>query len=136
MSNEADHVKVARLLQSFHTAYGRLDSSLESWDQVSDDHPSKKQMIAVCKEIIEVAHPLARGRRKQAEAFALFVPIRHSGPTEMSARKPRKLSMSSNWKRAGGDVVCDHCGLKYYDHPRDVHQESLTILCDGKRVKL
>lgn len=44
--------------------------------------------------------------------------------------------------RASGDVVCEICGRKYYDHPMDEEQLSydgrpfLHIGCDGKRLKL
>lgn len=43
--------------------------------------------------------------------------------------------------RAGGDVVCDQCGLTFHDHPPDVADypestQGLTILCDKTRVHL
>lgn len=38
--------------------------------------------------------------------------------------------------RAGGDVVCKTCGKKYYDHPRDVDYPFMTVMCDGRLVKL
>jgi endogenous inhibitor of DNA gyrase (YacG/DUF329 family) len=38
--------------------------------------------------------------------------------------------------RAGGDVVCDTCGRKFYDHPKDADYPFLKVLCDGSAVKL
>lgn len=46
--------------------------------------------------------------------------------------------------RAGGDTTCPICARVYYDHPRDRSPAAagydgsapLTILCDGRRVKL
>lgn len=44
--------------------------------------------------------------------------------------------------RVGGDVICDDCGKKYYDHPLDKEVLSydgypfLNIRCDGVRLKL
>lgn len=42
----------------------------------------------------------------------------------------------STWFRAGGDVVCDACGMLYYDHPIEPDMEILHVLCSGARVKL
>jgi hypothetical protein len=39
--------------------------------------------------------------------------------------------------RAGGDVICKHCGKLYYDHPYFAEPyEWLTIVCNGDIVKL
>lgn len=44
--------------------------------------------------------------------------------------------------RAGGDVICEVCGKKYYDHPMDKEILSwggypfLNVGCDGTRLKL
>jgi hypothetical protein len=38
--------------------------------------------------------------------------------------------------RAGGDVVCEQCGEKLYDHPADPRDAFLTITCSRERVKL
>ena len=38
--------------------------------------------------------------------------------------------------RAGGDVECPDCGLSYRHHPEHPYHTFLTILCDGKLVKL
>jgi hypothetical protein len=39
------------------------------------------------------------------------------------------------FQRACGDCVCEHCGLKYFDHP-PVYDGILHLLCDGTFVKL
>lgn len=39
------------------------------------------------------------------------------------------------YDRAGGDCVCDKCGLKYFDHPNG-SEDFLTLLCNGTQVKL
>lgn len=39
-------------------------------------------------------------------------------------------------RRAGGDVICDVCGKRYYDHPVIEDFEWLHITCDNKIVKL
>lgn len=36
-------------------------------------------------------------------------------------------------ERAGGDVVCDKCGLLYFDHPEE---NGLVLTCDGRLWKL
>lgn len=38
--------------------------------------------------------------------------------------------------RAGGDVLCEECGRKLYDHPQWPPMPFLHILCDGSVVKL
>lgn len=40
------------------------------------------------------------------------------------------------WRRAGGDCVCQVCGRKYYDHPQHVPHYYLRMLCNGDLVKL
>lgn len=40
------------------------------------------------------------------------------------------------WVRASGLCVCRRCGLPYADHPHDVDEPDLVILCDRSRVKL
>lgn len=47
-----------------------------------------------------------------------------------------------SFTRAGGLVICGHCGLQYIDHPMSPHYLSydqrpfLHRLCDGRLVKL
>lgn len=38
--------------------------------------------------------------------------------------------------RCGGDVICEHCGRKYYDHPVEPEYPFLHLLCDGSVAKL
>lgn len=38
--------------------------------------------------------------------------------------------------RAGGECVCDQCGMIYLYHPAWPWEPSLTLLCDGTRYKL
>jgi hypothetical protein len=38
--------------------------------------------------------------------------------------------------RAGGGCVCEWCGRQYAAHFNDLREEYLTVLCDGRRVKL
>ena len=58
------------------------------------------------------------------------------------APRKRKKKTEPKMIRASGDVVCDDCGKKYYDHPEDKGQLSfdgrpfLHIRCDGMRLKL
>lgn len=40
------------------------------------------------------------------------------------------------FRRAGGDVICDECGSKYYDHPQHPAFGFLNVICDGSIVKL
>lgn len=37
------------------------------------------------------------------------------------------------FQRAGGDVLCEHCGLPYFDHPE---RDDLHLTCAGDLVKL
>lgn len=41
-----------------------------------------------------------------------------------------------DYVRAGGDVLCDRCGLPYHDHGSVPGAEWLTPLCNGRLVKL
>ncbi len=53
-------------------------------------------------------------------------------------------SRIANFYRAGGDVVCETCGKKYYDHPMYMPsakatyngQPILNEICNGDLVKL
>lgn len=38
--------------------------------------------------------------------------------------------------RASGDCVCEHCGDSYYKHAEHPLAPWLTMLCDGRNVKL
>lgn len=63
---------------------------------------------------------------------------------EAAARPVGDADRRRAFVRAGGDCVCDTCGLVYYDHPRDIEPAdggdlggpALTVLCDRTRVKL
>lgn len=39
-------------------------------------------------------------------------------------------------ERAGGDVECEHCGLVYFQHPHDLREPWMTLVCGGRRFKL
>jgi len=41
-----------------------------------------------------------------------------------------------DWKRAGGDCICDVCGFVYYDHQVVTGYRWLRKLCNGELVKL
>lgn len=64
------------------------------------------------------------GFRRMAERMA-----------ELRGMRVECVEDPDTFKRAGGDVICGHCGLKYADHPKG-DLEFLTILCDGTQVKL
>jgi len=66
-------------------------------------------------------------------------------PVQQAARAwlaRREQDRAPDFVRASGDVVCNACGKKYYDHPMDRTVLSwngepfLNVLCDGSRVKL
>jgi hypothetical protein len=67
--------------------------------------------------------------------------IEHDGEVKEVTKSAVKTE--EPWfNRAGGDVICEKCGKKYYDHPPymkalswDGHQV-LNQLCDGSLVKL
>lgn len=62
-----------------------------------------------------------RRYKRQAEAFAKLLNIEVQG----------------DFGRAGGDVDCEVCGLKYFDHPEiDEKCPTLVLLCRGDVVKL
>lgn len=56
----------------------------------------------------------------------------------------RPMKDEADWERASGLCICQECGYFYRDHkietdPRSVSYDGtfcLTILCDGRRVKL
>ena len=68
--------------------------------------------------------------------------VDHDGDTKEVSKHLVKID--EPWfDRAGGDVVCEQCGKKYYDHPQYVKALScidgspvLNQLCDGSLVKL
>jgi hypothetical protein len=49
-----------------------------------------------------------------------------------------------SYTRAGGDTICESCGLTYWDHPDEPNsfvlssdnKPFLKVLCNGQRVKL
>lgn len=41
-----------------------------------------------------------------------------------------------DFQRAGHQVVCQVCNHQYVDHPRHVPWYFVTLLCDGRAVKL
>lgn len=41
-----------------------------------------------------------------------------------------------DWRRAGGDVICQQCRKPYYEHPHHDPILWLHILCDKRLVKL
>ena len=47
-----------------------------------------------------------------------------------------RIEEMNDMRRAGGGVVCEHCGFPYYDHPKIVGYEWLTKICNGDIVKL
>lgn len=54
------------------------------------------------------------------------------------ARAEKHVPIPMPWHRAGGGVICNvpGCGLPYRDHPQAVPHTWLTLLCDGRYVKL
>lgn len=67
-------------------------------------------------------------------------PYRRSmGPhSPMVAHTVGKLTdtLRKTFYRAGGDCLCMDCGEDYRHHPMDEVEKHLTVLCDGRRVKL
>lgn len=63
---------------------------------------------------------------------------------EMWQRVCAAMDDSIEFRRAGGDVICDTCGKPYRKHPMDERPEALSyqgepflrVLCNGERVKL
>lgn len=57
---------------------------------------------------------------------------------------PRSLTRDDvpDFVRAAGDCACTWCGKPYWKHPGDPYEVTregvrwLTVLCDGRRVKL
>lgn len=43
---------------------------------------------------------------------------------------------ADTWLRASGEVFCEVCGYQFRDHPADLSEPSLQVLCSGRRVKL
>lgn len=68
--------------------------------------------------------------------------VEHDG--EVKEVTKALVKVGEPWfERASGDVHCEQCGKKYYDHPRYKNAPScidgsfpLTQLCDGSLVKL
>lgn len=60
-----------------------------------------------------------------------------SGHARLVELLPRRGRCAVDGGRASGEVLCDVCGRKYYDHPAAQPEYSfLTELCDGTLVKL
>lgn len=52
------------------------------------------------------------------------------------AEKLRGVDPDPEVFRCSGDMDCKICGHLYYDHPVYPGHEYLTVLCDGRVVKL
>ncbi len=50
--------------------------------------------------------------------------------------KSHHASATPEFMHASGDCICQQCDRIYYDHPADVLEPFLNVLCDGTRVKL
>lgn len=48
----------------------------------------------------------------------------------------RRIEEQHDWYRAGGDCICERCGMKYYDHPPVIGWTWLKRICNGDLVKL
>lgn len=46
------------------------------------------------------------------------------------------VTLRETFVRAEGDCACPLCSRPYREHPADEAEEWLTVLCDGRRVKL
>lgn len=71
-------------------------------------------------EVESIVHRLKKERTRRASLAARLAIVDTDPPFE----------------RAGGDVVCEACGLKYIDHAEHPARTFLTVLCDGSVVKL
>ncbi len=84
----------------------------------------------------QMPRPLSPGHRAAMVRLAAKRAVR-----EMCLDLP-PMTEEQDHDRAGGGCVCARCGLEYRDHPQDPMVISnagelfLTILCDGRRVKL
>lgn len=93
--------------------------------------------------------------REFVEELRLSLPmsaLREYGPVEREilARQMDSVEMTHypdlvgdpNGERADGSMECEVCGKLYFDHPSDWrvigygNVPFLTVLCDGRRVKL
>lgn len=53
-------------------------------------------------------------------------------PQELLTEREREGDIN----RAGGNVICEKCGLEYVDHPRVEGMEFLAVTCDWRVWKL
>jgi len=53
----------------------------------------------------------------------------------LSAEDASRLK-DGRWRRASGDVICESCGMLYYDHPLVIGALWLHRICDGDLVHL
>jgi hypothetical protein len=69
-------------------------------------------------------------------------PVIRDGAAFASASDFLPRSRPEDMVRAGGDCVCAQCGEPYRRHAHDPYESDasgepwLTVLCDGRRVKL
>ncbi len=48
----------------------------------------------------------------------------------------RQRLIDNDTDRASGLVVCEHCGLKYFDHPKITGIDGVVVTCDWRIYKL
>lgn len=70
-------------------------------------------------------------------AYNVFSLTRHPAliQTHRTDRPILARVEKGDWRRAGGDALCERCGYTYLQHP-EVRGFALNILCNGDLVKL
>lgn len=73
----------------------------------------------------------------QQHARASGMTVVRVGDTVVFRKLMKPLEETTEIMRASGDAVCEVCNLPFKDHPIDNGSSSfLTVLCNGRRVKL
>jgi hypothetical protein len=121
----ADHIQLATWLQQLHDAQQLAASQAEDeglWCAAKvtmgkfPGEPLREQPIPAPEAMLQQALRL------------LHVAVEGKSPVDC-VQDPQFI-------RAGGDVVCNKCGKKYYEHAEHPDYPFLTVLCDGSLVKL
>lgn len=75
----------------------------------------------------------------RATAEELCEQLRRADSFRLAKRMAANMALMIDWPhedcliRAGGDAICDACGLTYHDHP---YENGLVLACDGRLLKL
>lgn len=102
----------------------QLDKRLSEESRAKHEAPLRAELAAAQTRIDSLTRRFAKSRAA-AKGYAARL-----------SRHEIELGKLEDFNRAGGEIVCEECGLDYNDHANHPVHEWITVLCDGRLVKL